>query len=93
VDVSADSPGAYPGALSALSASAAVYIDCCSPCGYGTGPWDLVTGDGATLTRERNVGDLNQPLAASFSGTNSCSRPCRRSSRFAVQPGASGAES
>jgi hypothetical protein len=66
VAVSAQSPGPYPAALSALSASAAVYIDYCAPCGYGTGPWDLVTADGAALARKGNVGDLTQPVAASF---------------------------
>jgi hypothetical protein len=66
VAVSAQSPGPYPAALSALSASAAVYIDYCAPCGYGTGPWDLVTADGAALARKGNVGDLNQPVTASF---------------------------
>jgi hypothetical protein len=64
--VSAESPGPYPAALSALSASAAVYIDYCPACGYGTGPWDLVTADGAALARKGNVGDLTQPVAASF---------------------------
>jgi hypothetical protein len=52
--------------LSALSASAAVYIDWCPACGYGTGPWDLAAGGGASLAREGNVGGLNQPVAASF---------------------------
>jgi hypothetical protein len=58
--------GPLPAAFSALSSSAAVYVDYCSPCGYGTGPWDLVTGDGATLSRKGNVGELTQPVAASF---------------------------
>jgi hypothetical protein len=53
-------------AAPALSASAAVYIDYCAPCGYGTGPWDLVTADGAALARKGNVGGLTQPVAASF---------------------------
>jgi hypothetical protein len=66
VDVPAESPGSYAGALSVLSASAAVYIDYCPACGYGTAPWDLATSDGASLAREGNVGDLNQPVAASF---------------------------
>lgn len=66
VDVSAESPGSYVGPLSALSASTAVYIDFCTACGYGTAPWDLVTGGGAVLARRGNVGDLNQPIAASF---------------------------
>jgi hypothetical protein len=66
VAVSAPSPGAYPGALSGLNASAAVYVDYCPACGYGTGPWDLVTSAGAALAREGNVGGLNQPVAASF---------------------------
>jgi len=66
VTVLAQSPGSYAGPLSALSASAAVYIDYCPACGYGTAPWDLATGGGASLTRRGNVGDLNWPVAASF---------------------------
>jgi len=66
VSAPASSPGAYPGALSALSASAAVYIDYCPACGYGTAPWALATGDGASLARKGNVGELNLPVAASF---------------------------
>jgi hypothetical protein len=63
---SAASPGAYAGAYSALSPSAAVYIDWCDACGVGTAPWDLVTNSGATLTEEGNIGDLSEPQAAGF---------------------------
>jgi photosystem II stability/assembly factor-like uncharacterized protein len=64
--VSAESPGAYAGPFSAISPSTAAYIDECAPCGQGTAPWDLVTGSGASLTREGNVGELNYPEAAAF---------------------------
>jgi hypothetical protein len=66
VDVRAASPGSYAGVVSALSSSAAVYIDYCPACGYGTAPWDLATGGGAVLAWQGNVGGLTQPVAASF---------------------------
>jgi len=59
-------PGSYPGPFSALSPSAAVFIDYCPACGPGTAPWDLATGSGATLTVKGNVGKITDPQAASF---------------------------
>jgi hypothetical protein len=64
--VRADSPGSYAGPFSAISPSAAAFIDWCPACGPGTAPWDLVTGSGAALARKGNFGGLNQPEAASF---------------------------
>ena len=66
--VAAASPGSYAGPFSAISPSAAAFIDWCPACGPGTGtaPWDLVTGSGAALVREGNVGGLTDPEAASF---------------------------
>jgi hypothetical protein len=64
--VRAGSPGSYAGPFSAISASAAAFIDCCPACGPGTAPWDLVTGSGASVARQGNVGELNHPEAASF---------------------------
>jgi photosystem II stability/assembly factor-like uncharacterized protein len=66
VTVKTEAPGSYSGPVSALSSSAAVYIDYCPACGWGSAPWDLVTSDGATLTREGNVGGLSQANGASF---------------------------
>jgi len=67
IGVRADSPGAYAGTFSAISPSAAVFIDGCPACGgMGTAPWDLVTGSGTKLTQKGNVPGLNQPVAASF---------------------------
>lgn len=60
------SPGSYAGPMSAISSSAAVFIDWCPACGYGTVPWDLATANGAMLTREGNVGGINQAFGASF---------------------------
>ena len=62
----AEAPGSYAGPYSALSPSAAVFIDFCVACGYGTAPWDVATDSGATLVREGNVGEVNDPQAASF---------------------------
>ena len=59
-------PGSYAGPFSALSPSAAVFIDFCPACGPGTAPWDLATGAGATLAVKGNVGKVNIPQAASF---------------------------
>jgi photosystem II stability/assembly factor-like uncharacterized protein len=67
----AQSPGSIAGPFSSLSASAAVFIDSCPACGYGSAPWAVATApgagaSGATLTRKGNVADINQPEAASF---------------------------
>ena len=59
-------PGSYPGPFSAVSPSAAVFIDFCPACGPGTAPWDVATGSGAALTVKGNVGQVNVPQAASF---------------------------
>jgi len=67
VHVAAGSPGSYAGPFSAISPSAAAFIDWCPACSdVGTAPWDLVTGSGASLIREGNVGGLTDPEAASF---------------------------
>jgi len=60
------SPGSDPGPFSAIDSAEAVYIDACTACGIGTAPWDLVSGSGATLTKEGNVADITSPEAASF---------------------------
>jgi photosystem II stability/assembly factor-like uncharacterized protein len=66
VAVHAEPPGSYAGPVSALTDSAAVFIDSCPACGWGTAPWDLVTAGGATLTREGTVGGITQANGASF---------------------------
>jgi photosystem II stability/assembly factor-like uncharacterized protein len=66
VRVGVASPGSYPGPFSAISPSAAVFIDWCPACGAGTTPWALVSGSGASLARSAGLGGLNYPEAASF---------------------------
>ena len=66
VKTTAEAPGSYAGPYSALSPSAAVFVDFCVACGYGTAPWDVATGAGATLVREGDIGKVNNPQAASF---------------------------
>ncbi len=67
VRVTASAPGSYAGPFSAISSSAAAFVDWCPACdGVGSAPWGLVTGSGALLTREGDVGGLTDPDAASF---------------------------
>ena len=67
VFVTAESPGSYAGPISAISATAAAFIDFCPACGAGTVPWDLVSGSGRSIIREGTVGgQLTQPESASF---------------------------
>jgi photosystem II stability/assembly factor-like uncharacterized protein len=62
----AQSPGSIAGPFSALSPSAAVFIDWCPACGYGTAPWAVASGSGSALSQEGNVAYLTDPEAASF---------------------------
>jgi hypothetical protein len=62
----AESPGSDAGPFSAINAGAAAFIDWCSACGYGTAPWDIAAGSGATLAKKGNVGAITHPRAASF---------------------------
>jgi photosystem II stability/assembly factor-like uncharacterized protein len=62
----APAPGSYAGPFSALSPTAAVFVDWCTACGLGTAPWDVATASGAVLTKKGNVGDITSPEAASF---------------------------
>lgn len=66
VSVRTNSPGSYAGAVSAISTSAAAFVDWCPACGLGSAPWAVVMSSGGRLTREGNVGRLTQPEAASF---------------------------
>jgi hypothetical protein len=66
---SAESPGSYAGPFSAVSASAAVFVDWCPACGLGTAPWDVAASSGAVLTKQGNVGQVTSPEAASFLST------------------------
>lgn len=65
-DPATNSPGAYAGPFSALSPSAAVFIDSCSPCGAGTAPWAVATSSGAALAERGDVGGLTFADAAAF---------------------------
>jgi hypothetical protein len=64
VTVTAESPGSYPGPISAISPTSAAFLDWCPAC--ETVPWDLVTGAGTSIIREPNVAQLTQPESASF---------------------------
>jgi len=67
VIVTAEAPGSYAGAISAISATSAAFIDFCPACRAGTVPWDLVTGSGSSIISEGSVGgQLTQPESASF---------------------------
>jgi Photosynthesis system II assembly factor YCF48 len=65
VTVTTDSPGSYPGPISAIGPTSAAFIDWCPACEPGPSvPWVLVTG--TTVIREGDVGGLTQPESASF---------------------------
>ena len=69
VTPTAEAPGSDAGPFSAIDSATAAFIDWCSACGYGTAPWDIAAGSGATLTKEGNVGAITYPQAASFVST------------------------
>lgn len=46
-----------------------MFIDYCPACGFGTAPWDVATGSGATLTVKGNIGKITNPQATSFLST------------------------
>jgi hypothetical protein len=66
VRVLASAPGSYPGPVSAISASTAVFVDWCPACGLGTAPWAIATGGGSALAAKGNVTGITEPSAASF---------------------------
>ena len=61
-----DGPGSYPGPFSAISSSAAAFIDWCPACYFGTAPIAIAQDGGAQLSRPGNVGGINQATGASF---------------------------
>ena len=66
VAVSVESPGAEPGAFSAIDADTAAFIDGCLACGFGAAPWAIAERGGKELLRRGNVGYITVPLGASF---------------------------
>lgn len=65
ISVSARAPGSYAAAMSAISPTAAEFVDWCPACGTsGSAQWGLVTG--VTITARGTVPGLTQPEAASF---------------------------
>jgi hypothetical protein len=66
VAVSVDSPGAEPGAFSAIDADTAAFIDGCLACGFGAAPWAIATRGGKELLRRGDVGYITVSLGASF---------------------------
>jgi photosystem II stability/assembly factor-like uncharacterized protein len=66
VRVKRESPGSYPGPMSPLSQDAAVFVDWCPACGYGTAPMFIATDDGQRITDRRPGRGLTTPHGASF---------------------------
>jgi photosystem II stability/assembly factor-like uncharacterized protein len=66
VPVTASSPGAYAGEISAISATTAVAVDWCPACGWGAAPWDLLADSGRTLVPSGTVGGLTEPAGVAF---------------------------
>ena len=66
VRIAVNSPGSYPGAVSAISPAVAAFVDYCPACGYGTVPWALASGAGRELGHPGTVAGLTSPADASF---------------------------
>ena len=65
-----EGPGSYPGPVSASSAGTAVFVGYTPPLGYGVAPVMLASDNGRALTKEGDVGTIDEPLAAAFLSQN-----------------------
>jgi photosystem II stability/assembly factor-like uncharacterized protein len=61
-----EGPGSYPGPVSAIDPGTAVFVGYTPPIGYGVAPVMLASDNGYTLSKEGDVGTINEPLAAAF---------------------------
>jgi photosystem II stability/assembly factor-like uncharacterized protein len=61
-----EGPGSYPGPVSAINAGTAVFVGYTPPLGYGVAPVMLASDSGRALTKEGDVGTIDEPLAAAF---------------------------
>jgi hypothetical protein len=61
-----EGPGSYPGPVSAINAGTAVFVGYTPPLGYGVAPVMLASDNGRVLTKEGDVGTIDEPLAAAF---------------------------
>jgi photosystem II stability/assembly factor-like uncharacterized protein len=61
-----DGPGSYPGPISAIDPGTAVFVGYTPPLGYGAAPVMLASDNGYALSKEGDVGTINEPLAAAF---------------------------
>jgi len=61
-----EGPGSYPGPVSAINAGTAVFVGYTPPLGYGVAPVMLASDNGRALTKEGDVGTIDEPLAAAF---------------------------
>jgi photosystem II stability/assembly factor-like uncharacterized protein len=61
-----EGPGSYPGPFSAIDSGNAAFVGYTPPVGYGVAPVMLASDNGAALTKEGDVGTINEPMAAAF---------------------------
>jgi photosystem II stability/assembly factor-like uncharacterized protein len=61
-----EGPGSYPGPVSAIDPGTAVFVGYTPPLGYGAAPVMLASDNGHSLTKEGDVGAINEPMAAAF---------------------------
>ena len=64
-----EGPGTYPGPFSAISPDAAVFVGFDPAAGYGAAPLMTVTGGGAGLRTQGDVGGISQAYGAAFVST------------------------
>ena len=61
-----EGPGSYPGPFSAIDSGSAAFVGYTPPLGYGVAPVMLASDNGSVLTKEGDVGAINEPMAAAF---------------------------
>ncbi len=61
-----EGPGSYPGPVSAIDPGTAVFVGYTPPLGYGVAPVMLASDNGYSLSKEGDVGTINEPMAAAF---------------------------
>jgi len=61
-----EGPGSYPGPFSAINPGTAVFVGYTPPLGYGVAPVMLASDNGYGLSKEGDVGAINEPMAAAF---------------------------
>jgi photosystem II stability/assembly factor-like uncharacterized protein len=61
-----EGPGSSPGPFSAINAGSAAFVGYTPPLGYGAAPVMIASDNGYNLSKEGDVGAINEPMAVAF---------------------------